>query len=86
MLRLFLSSQSKDDILQQAVEEGNVTDEQRYHLRQHLNEEKKKMELIQEINYLGGEEIDRSFQEKRLGEIFEEEAANCPKSTHNNSC
>jgi len=72
---LKLSQENHDyfDILHQAVEAGSVTEEQRYQLRQHYKGRREKMELIQEINEGAG---DSSFQEERLGEIFEEEAAN----------
>ena len=72
---LKLSQENHDyfDILHQAVEAGSVTEEQRYQLRQHYKGRREKMELIQEINEGAG---DSSFQEERLGKIFEEEAAN----------
>ncbi|KAK1743948.1 hypothetical protein QTG54_005545 [Skeletonema marinoi] len=72
-LKLSKEKQDYVDILHQAVEAGSVTEEQRYQLRQHYKGRREKMELIQEINEGAG---DSSFQEKRLGEIFEEEAAN----------
>ena len=72
-LKLSKEKQDYVDILHQAVEAGNLTKTQRYQLSQHYDGRLEKMELIQEINEGAG---DSSFQEKRLGEIFEEEAAN----------
>eukprot|EP00984_Skeletonema_dohrnii_P034264 scaffold33512_cov113-Skeletonema_dohrnii-CCMP3373.AAC.5 len=59
------------NILHRAVEDGSLTEEQRYHLRQHYKGRREKMNLIQEIHDGAG---DASFQEKRLTEICEEEA------------
>jgi hypothetical protein len=61
------------DMLQAAAEDGAVTEKDRYRLMQHFSGRREKMELIQEINEGVG---DSSFQEQRLGELLEEEAAN----------
>ncbi len=74
VLRMSEEKQDYFDILQEAVEAGSLTEEQRYHLRQHYKGRREKMELIQEINE-GSGSGDNSFQESRLNEIFEEEAA-----------
>jgi len=71
-LKLGQEKQDYYDILHAAAEDGHLTKQDRNRLRQHYQERREKMELIQEINEGVG---DRSFQEKRLGEIFEEEAA-----------
>jgi len=71
-LKLAQEKQDYHDILQAAAEDGHLTEQDRSRLRQHYQERREKMELIQEINEGLG---DRSFQEKRLGEIIEEEAA-----------
>jgi hypothetical protein len=72
--RLKLAQEKQDyyDILQAAAEDGHLTKQDRNRLRQHYQDRREKMELIQEINEGVG---DSSFQEKRLGEVFEEEAA-----------
>jgi hypothetical protein len=60
------------DMLEAAAEDGVVTEMDRCRLRQHFSGRREKIELIQEINEgVGG----IRFQEKRLGEIIEEEAA-----------
>ena len=59
------------DMLQIAVEDGSISQEHRYRLRQHYNGRKEKMELIQEIGMGSG---DTSYQEERLNEILQKEA------------
>eukprot|EP00984_Skeletonema_dohrnii_P004398 scaffold1565_cov144-Skeletonema_dohrnii-CCMP3373.AAC.9 len=67
------SKEKKDylDMLERAAEDGAVTEEVRYRIRQHFDGRREKMDLIQEINEGSG---DKSFQEERLNQIFKDEA------------
>jgi len=73
-LKLAREKQDYYDILQAAVEDGNLTAQDRNRLRQHYHKRREVMELIQEINQDQGVG-DHSFQEKRLGEIFDGDVA-----------
>ena len=59
------------DVLQEAAEDGVVNEKQQYYLRQHYEQRREKMELIQEINEGVG---DTSFQEHRLQEILDSDS------------
>ncbi len=70
---LTMSREKKDvhNMLERASEDGIVTDEVRYRLRQHFDGRREKMDLLQEINEGTG---DTPFLEERLNQIFKVEA------------
>ncbi len=68
-----MAREKKDahDMLERVSEDGTVTDEVRYRLRQHFDGRREKMDLIQAINEGTG---DTPFLEERLNQIFKDEA------------
>ena len=60
------------DMLQEAAETGQVTEEQRYHLRKYYKEKREKMCLVEEITSNHYEGLgDSTEQEERLQELLD---------------
>ena len=62
------------DMIQKAVDSGDVSNEQRYHLRKYYEERREKMSLMEEITINHYEGLgDTSQQEERLHEMLRED-------------